>query len=201
MIDPKKRNSIAELSYYVRDNEEHDFLVNPNKEHIFVQALVAQLMIEDELVITKDVALCLLLLSMEDFFDFNIVVDGIPVDCKSNVFKNLLSYDEYQDKSEWYKSFDKLQAFLNFNEKSIFKVACFKEVEPFVVLKKNEILLKLTQIQKLAELTGMEGRVKLEFTGVTIQQWDVIIHSITEYPRHEHLVTVSPKLTVVLLLG
>ena len=66
---------------------------------------------------------------------------------------------------------------------------------------KKQILNKLTKIQKVAELTGMEGKLTLEFTGCTMQQWDNAVESITEYPRHNHFVEVTPKLTVTLLLG
>ena len=38
---------------------------------------------------------------------------------------------------------------------------------------KKQILNKLAKIQKVAELTGMEGKVTLEFTGCTMQENDV----------------------------
>lgn len=66
---------------------------------------------------------------------------------------------------------------------------------------RNQILNKLKKIQKVAETTGMEGKVSLEFTGCTSQEWDSVIESITEYPRHSHFVNVTAKLTIALLLG
>lgn len=66
---------------------------------------------------------------------------------------------------------------------------------------KTQILNKLVKIQKVAELTGMEGKVTLEFTGCTMQEWDNAVESITEYPRYNHFVEVTPKLTVTLLFG
>lgn len=65
---------------------------------------------------------------------------------------------------------------------------------------KTKILKKLSQIKKLAESTGMEGKVTLKFTGCSIQEWDNIIESITEYPRYNHYVDVTPGLSVSLLL-
>ena len=47
----------------------------------------------------------------------------------------------------------------------------------------------------------MEGKVALEFTGCTMQEWDNAVESITEYPRYNHFVEVTPKLTVTLLFG
>ena len=66
---------------------------------------------------------------------------------------------------------------------------------------KKQILNKLVKIQKVTELTGMEGKVALEFTGCTMQEWDNAVESITEYPRYNHFVEVTPKLTVTLLFG
>jgi len=66
---------------------------------------------------------------------------------------------------------------------------------------KKQILTKLAKIQKVAEQTGMEGKLTLEFTGCSVQDWDNAIESITEYPRHNHFVQVTDKLTVTLLLG
>lgn len=66
---------------------------------------------------------------------------------------------------------------------------------------KKQILNKLVKIQKVAELTGMEGKVTLEFTRCTRQEWDNAVESITEYPRYNHFVEVTPKLTVTLLFG
>lgn len=66
---------------------------------------------------------------------------------------------------------------------------------------KQQILNKLAKIQKVAETTEMEGRVTLEFTGCTMQEWDNAVESITEYPRCNHFVEVTPKLIVTLLLG
>ena len=64
---------------------------------------------------------------------------------------------------------------------------------------KTKILKKLAQIKKLAETTGMEGKVTLKFTGCTMQEWDDAVESITEYPRYNHFVEVTPKLNVILL--
>ena len=64
---------------------------------------------------------------------------------------------------------------------------------------KTKILKKLAQIKKLAEVTGMEGKVTLKFTGCTMQEWDDAVESITEYPRYNHFVEVTPKLNVTLL--
>ena len=64
---------------------------------------------------------------------------------------------------------------------------------------KTKILKKLAQIKKLAEATGMEGNVTLKFTGCTMQEWDNAIESLTEYPRYNHFIEVTPKLTVALL--
>lgn len=66
---------------------------------------------------------------------------------------------------------------------------------------KKQVLKKLLKIQKLAEATGMEGKVTLEFTGCTMQEWDEALESINEYPRYNHFVSVTPKLTVTLLFG
>jgi len=66
---------------------------------------------------------------------------------------------------------------------------------------KKQILTKLAKIQKVAEQTEMEGKLALEFTGCSVQDWDNAIESITEYPRHNHFVQVTNKLTVTLLLG
>lgn len=65
---------------------------------------------------------------------------------------------------------------------------------------KKQILKKLKQINKVAELTGMEGKVTLEFSGCSVQEWDDTIDSISEYPRYRHFVSVTPKLTVILML-
>lgn len=132
MLHFKKLNFIAELSYYVRENEEFSFLEAPCHNHIYVSGLIAELTLEEELVVSKEVAFSLLLLSMEDLFDFDIVVDGNIVDCKSLVFKNLVSLDEYQDKSDWYKLYDTLEEFCNSNDNSEYKIARFKTEEPFV---------------------------------------------------------------------
>ena len=64
---------------------------------------------------------------------------------------------------------------------------------------KTKILKKLAQIKKLAEATGMEGKVTLKFTGCTMEEWDNAVESITEYPRYNHFVEVIPKLNVTLL--
>ena len=64
---------------------------------------------------------------------------------------------------------------------------------------KTKILKKLAQIKKLAETTGMEGKVTLKFTGCTMQEWDDAVESITEYPRYNHFVEVTQKLNVILL--
>jgi hypothetical protein len=66
---------------------------------------------------------------------------------------------------------------------------------------KKQILNKLAKIQKVSELTGMEGKVTLEFTGCTMQEWDEAVESITEYPRYKHFVQVTPKLNVILLFS
>lgn len=66
---------------------------------------------------------------------------------------------------------------------------------------KKQILNKLAKIQKVAEQTGMEGKITLEFTGCTMLEWDKAIESINEYPRYNHFVEVTPKLTVTLLFG
>jgi hypothetical protein len=34
-----------------------------------------------------------------------------------------------------------------------------------------------------------------------MQEWDNAIENITEYPRYNHFVEVTPKLTVTLLFG
>ena len=62
---------------------------------------------------------------------------------------------------------------------------------------KKQILNKLVKIQKVA----VEGKVALEFTGCTMQEWDNVVESITEYPRYNHFVEVTPKLTVTILFG
>ena len=64
---------------------------------------------------------------------------------------------------------------------------------------KTKILKKLAQIKKLAETTGMEGKITLKFTGCTMQEWDDAVENITEYPRYNHFVEVTPKLNVILL--
>ena len=64
---------------------------------------------------------------------------------------------------------------------------------------KTKILKKLAQIKKLAEATGMEGKVTLKFTGCTMQEWDDAVENITEYSRYNHFVEVTPKLNVTLL--
>jgi hypothetical protein len=66
---------------------------------------------------------------------------------------------------------------------------------------KKTIIKKLKEIEKVALSTGIEGAVSLEFTGVNLNDWDAAIDSITEYPRHQHFINVTPKLTVALLLG
>jgi len=66
---------------------------------------------------------------------------------------------------------------------------------------KTQILNKLSKIQKVAEQTGMGGKITLEFTGCTMQEWDNVIEGIIEYPRYNHFVEVTPKLTVTLLLA
>jgi hypothetical protein len=66
---------------------------------------------------------------------------------------------------------------------------------------KKQILNKLAKIQKVAEQTGMEGKISLEFTGCSIADWDNAVESITEYERFNHFVQVTPKLTVALLIG
>ncbi len=66
---------------------------------------------------------------------------------------------------------------------------------------KKQILSKLSKIQKLAEQTGMEGKLSIEFTGCSVYDWDLVIESISEFPRHNHIVQVTPNLTVTLLLG
>ena len=66
---------------------------------------------------------------------------------------------------------------------------------------KKQILSKLAKIQKVAEQTGMEGKITLEFTGCTMAEWDAAVESINEYPRYNHFVEVTPKLTATLLFG
>ena len=66
---------------------------------------------------------------------------------------------------------------------------------------KKVILKKLSDIKKVAESTGMEGCLTLEFTDCSINEWDNIINGIDEYPRYNHFVNLTPKLTVTLLLG
>ena len=66
---------------------------------------------------------------------------------------------------------------------------------------KKKILAQLAKIQKVAELTGMSGKISIEFSGVSVSEWDKAVEGITEFPRMNHFVSVTDKLTVVLLLG
>lgn len=66
---------------------------------------------------------------------------------------------------------------------------------------KKKILAQLAKIQKVAELTGMSGKISIEFSGVSVADWDRAVESITEYPRMNHFVSITDKLTVALLLG
>jgi hypothetical protein len=126
MLNFKKNNSIAELSYYVRDNEKNDFLVIPSHEHIYVHALVAELLLMDDLVVDCSVGLTLLLLQMDDSFSFKISVNDVVVDASLGNIS--INEDEYQDKANWYKLFDRILAFLNVDEKAVFKVLADKEL-------------------------------------------------------------------------
>ncbi len=66
---------------------------------------------------------------------------------------------------------------------------------------KSEILDKLKAIKELADTTGIQGNLSLEFTGYTIDEWDAELEQITEYPKYKHFIEISPKLIVSLLLG
>jgi hypothetical protein len=66
---------------------------------------------------------------------------------------------------------------------------------------KKIILSKLKKIEKLADETGMQGTVNLEFDNCSISDWDSAIESIVEYPRNKHFIQVTPKLLVTLLLN
>ena len=46
----------------------------------------------------------------------------------------------------------------------------------------------------------MEGKLTLKFSGCTMQEWDNAVNSITEYPRYNHFIEVTPKLQVALLI-
>ncbi len=65
---------------------------------------------------------------------------------------------------------------------------------------KKKILEKLNQIEAIAKLTEMEGKVSLQFSGCSMIEWDDAVNSITEYPRYNHFVEVTPKLQVALLI-
>lgn len=64
---------------------------------------------------------------------------------------------------------------------------------------KEEILEKFRKIEQTAKQTGFTGRLELHYDGIDAYEWDKIIESITEYPRIDHLFTVSEEVTVYLL--
>lgn len=66
---------------------------------------------------------------------------------------------------------------------------------------KEEILEKFRKIEQTAKQTGVKGRLELHYDGIDVYEWDAMIESITEYPRLDHLFTVSEGVTVYLLLN
>lgn len=68
---------------------------------------------------------------------------------------------------------------------------------------KQDILNRIAKIKEVAEYTGIQGNVSIEFSGevIPVSEWDSMIESITEYPRYNHVLTVANKLTVSLLLN
>ena len=69
---------------------------------------------------------------------------------------------------------------------------------------KKEILKKLRQIKRVAQQTGMAGSVYVYFSVEGLpdwNEWDNILGSITEFPRHKHVFSVTQELSVYVMLS
>lgn len=65
---------------------------------------------------------------------------------------------------------------------------------------KKKVLKKLKAINDLAELTKMEGRLLLRFTGCSVKEWDAVLEQITEFQRENHVIQINDNLIVLLIL-
>lgn len=65
---------------------------------------------------------------------------------------------------------------------------------------KEKVLKKLQAISDLAELTKMEGRLLLRFTGCSFKEWDSVLEQITEFQRDKFTIQINDNLIVLLIL-
>lgn len=66
---------------------------------------------------------------------------------------------------------------------------------------KKAILKELNKIKKFASTCPVEGKLTLSFEGYTVAEYDEAIASITEFPRFNHFIEITPKLTVTIILN
>lgn len=67
---------------------------------------------------------------------------------------------------------------------------------------KKEILKKLKALKKLAEQTGLRGRVEIEIPNVNnVAEWENAINSITEFQHEKHVFWIAPKLICYVTIG
>lgn len=110
MIYPNARNPISELAYYIRENEEHDFLNEPSLRHIFIDSLNAELLVaeEDKIVIEQYVAYSLLLLAANDpnSLGFVVMANDTILSEEVLVSLNIINHSLYKDPMNWFELYD-----------------------------------------------------------------------------------------------
>lgn len=66
---------------------------------------------------------------------------------------------------------------------------------------KKQLLKRLNQIAKMAEVTGIQGQLSISFEGCTVKEADEAIEGITEYKRYNHNFEITKGLNVAILFN